>query len=248
MPNESSKTQVAYVGFGVFKSATTALAEATVPSGPLDRHVLDKISGADYGALMSGLNFLGYVDSERRATSSYRDLILASKEENHTKYQALFYETLSIKYADVVGNVDVKTATLAELEKSFKAYGVPAGQMLTKTIRFYVKALTECGANVSPYITKPRPRSPRISTKKNDRQIISSPLNPGFGTHAGGGAGGVVTQVPNGFDRMPVPGLPQAFIQFPLAITPEQVELFSAVVNVLKTFAKGKSGKTEEVP
>jgi hypothetical protein len=239
MSNESSKLQVPYVGFGVFKSAINALAEANVPSGALDRHVLDKISGADHGALMSGLQFLGYVDRDRKATASYRALVNASKEENQTHYQALLYEALSMQYADIIGDVKVETATLAELEKAFKAYGVPAGQMLTKTIRFYVKALTECGAPVSSYITKPRPRSPRTSTKKNDQ---------------GGKGGGEtpfipvppVSSAPKGFERMPVPGLPQAFIQFPLSITPEQVELFSAVVNVLKTFAKGNSGKTED--
>lgn len=239
MPNGSSKVQLPYMSFGVFKSTINTLAEATVPSGPLDRHVLDKLSGADHGALMSGLAFLGYVDKDRKATPEYRELILASKEENQSNYQSLLFEAISTRYADIIGDMNIETGTLAELEKAFKAYGVPQGQMLTKTIRFYIKALNDCGVEVSRHITKPRPRAPRTSTKKTEHGGKSVgegsfiPISPPF------------VAAPNGFERMPVPGLPQAFIQFPLSITLEQVELFSAVVNVLKTFAKGNSGKME---
>ena len=121
MPNEPSKPQVPYVGFGVFKSAINALAEATIPSGPLDRHVLDKISGADHGALMSGLLFLEYIDRDRKATPDYRELILASKEEKQDSYRACLFTALAVHYADIIGEINVETATLAELEKAFKA-------------------------------------------------------------------------------------------------------------------------------
>ncbi len=43
-----------YMSFGILQSATETLATTTVPSGPLDRRVLDGLSGADYGALISG--------------------------------------------------------------------------------------------------------------------------------------------------------------------------------------------------
>jgi hypothetical protein len=235
MASESSKPQLPYMSYGVFTSTNQALAESTVPTGPLDRHVLDKLSGADHGALMSGLYFLGFVDRDRKATAQYRELIRVSKEENRSQFQALLYETLSIKYADIIGDLNVETATLSELEKAFKAYGVPAGQMLTKTIRFYVKALGDCDVSVSPYILKPRPRTPR-TTKK--------PSKGGTTTRAFAQISN--DTAPKGYDRMPVPGLPQAFVQFPLDITTEQVDLFGAVVNVLRTFAKGKSGRGDD--
>jgi hypothetical protein len=213
------------------------LAESTVPTGPLDRRVLDNLSGADHGALISGLRFLGYVDEERRATESYRKLVAASKEPG--KFQELLME-VTPKYDPIVGDLDIEFGTAAQLEKAFRDYGVPQGQMLTKTIRFYIKLLQQVGVSVSPHITKPKPRAARNGTKKPDRR-------------SGGGGGRFIPPLPNtepttpkGFDRMPVPGLPHAYIQFPLDITIEQVDLFGAVVNVLKTFAKGKSGKTEE--
>jgi hypothetical protein len=238
MATDQSKLPPPYMSWGVFKTIVDTLAEATVPTGPLDRRVLDKLSGADHGALMSGLRFLGYVDEDRRATNEYRKLIAASKEP--LKFKELLTETISAKYDPIIGSVDMEFGTAAEVEKAFRDYGVPVGQMLTKTIRFYIKALQEIGVSVSQHITKPKPRTPRNGAKKTTKL-------------AGKGARGTATHtpqehsaVPRGFDRMPVPGLPNAFIQFPLDLTPEQVDLFGAVVNVLRTFAKGKSGKGEE--
>ena len=235
MPTDQSKIAPPYMSYGVFQSAIDTLAESTVPTGALDRRVLDNLSGADHGALISGLRFLGYVDEERRATDSFRKLVAASKEPGN--FQALLLEAL-VKYDPIIGNVDVESGTATQLEKAFRDYGVPQGQMLTKTIRFYIKALQQIGIKVSPHITKPKPRTPRNGAKKTERR---------------GGAGTFIPSqsnaehsIPKGFDRMPVPGLPNAFIQFPLDLTTDQVDLFGAVVNVLRTFAKGKSGKTEE--
>ena len=235
MAKDQSKVAPPYMSYGVFQSAIDTLAESTVPTGALDRRVLDNLSGADHGALISGLRFLGYVDEERRATESFRKLVTASKEPGN--FQALLMEVTS-KYDPIIGGLDVEFGTAAQLEKAFRDYGVPQGQMLTKTIRFYIKLLQQVGVKVSPHITKPKPRVARNGTKKTER---------------GSGGGRFIPPQPNtehatpkGFDRMPVPGLPQAYIQFPLDITIEQVDLFGAVVNVLKTFAKGKSGKVEE--
>jgi len=222
------------MSYGVFKSTIDTLAESTVPTGPLDRRVLHTLSGADHGALISGLRFLGYVDEERRATESFRNLVAASKEP--AKFQGVLMEAIS-KYDPIIGNLDMESGTAAEVEKAFKEYGVPVGQMLTKTIRFYIKALQEVGVTVSHYITKPKPRIPRNGAKKPLKSEAKGAATSTPQQH---------TVVPKGFDRMPVPGLPNAFIQFPLELTIEQVDLFGAVVNVLRTFAKGKSGKMEE--
>ncbi|MGB7134400.1 MAG: hypothetical protein WBD46_03890, partial [Acidobacteriaceae bacterium] len=62
MASESSKVVPPYVTWGVFKSTLDTLGESTVPSGPLDRRVLHWLSGADHGALMSALRFLGLTD------------------------------------------------------------------------------------------------------------------------------------------------------------------------------------------
>jgi hypothetical protein len=225
MPTEQSKIAPPYMSYGVFRSAIDTLAESTVPTGPLDRRVLDNLSGADHGALISGLRFLGYVDDERRATESYRKLVSAAKEP--AKFSELLLEAL-VKYDPIIGGVSVEFGTAAELEKAFREYGVPQGQMLTKTIRFYIKALQEIGVQVSPHITKPKPRTPRNGVKKTGITKI-------FPSQSG-----TEYAAPKGFERMPVPGLPEAFIQYPLNVTEAHCDLFDAVVKVLRVLAKGR--------
>lgn len=238
MASDQSKVSPPYMSYGVFKSAIDTLAESVVPTGPLDRRVLDNLSGGDHAALISGLRFLGYVDEERRATESYRKLVAASKDR--AKFTELLTEAMA-KYDPIIGDLDVEFGTAAELEKAFREYGVSQGQMLTKTIRFYIKLLQEIGVKVSLHITKQKPRVPRTNGKRIGAKPSWTPPSQHLPT-------GETSGPPKGYDRMPVPGLPQAFIQFPLDVTPEQVDLFGAVVNVIKTFAKGKSQKVEDNP
>jgi hypothetical protein len=146
------------MSFGVFTSTIETFANSTVPTGPLDRRVLDGLSGADYGSLISGLRFLGLVDDDRRATEAYRKLVAAYKS-GPSNYHSELIE-LTGRYDSIIGNVDVEHGTASELEKAFRDAGVSSGQMLTKTIRFYVKYLQEVGVSVSPHITKPKRHPP----------------------------------------------------------------------------------------
>src|SRR6266542_5303316 len=152
MANDSPKNPPPYVSFGVFTTIIARLADSVVPSGALDRHVLAPISGADYGALMSGLRFLGLIDEERKATASFRTLVQASKDT--TKFRQTLLGILADQYKPITGTLDLQHGTISELEKAFKEYGVSQGQMLTKTLRFFIKAMGECGVPLSPYITK----------------------------------------------------------------------------------------------
>jgi hypothetical protein len=245
MSKELSKTPPPYMSFGVFKSTIDRLADTTVPSGPLDRRVLHGLSGADYGSLMSGLRFLGFVDQDNKSTASYRELVQVSKD---AQFKPFLIETLNAKYAPIIRDVDIQSGTITELEKAFKEFGVPAGQMLTKTIRFYVKALAECGVEISPHITKPKPRAPRNSIKPK--------VKPESGSGAAQNGGGVgvdanngvsrADSIPNGFARMPVPGISEGFVQYPARLTDAQCEMYAAVVTLLRAYAKGIARGTEE--
>lgn len=236
MAKEPSKNQPPYVSFGVFKTTIEQLAESTVPTGPLDRRVLDGLSGADHGALMSGLSFLGLVDDERKATDQYRNLIHAFK--NTPKYKEDLYNIIVAKYGPIIGTLDLKTGTIAQLEKAFKDYGVAQGQMLTKTVRFFIKALQECGFQVSPHITKPKPRAPRSVAGKNggDKQRIRGAQTERQPRQHDDG-------IPAGAGRMPIPGLVDAFIQYPMNLSEAQCDLFEGVVAVLRQYAKAHAGK-----
>jgi len=240
---KDSKNLPPYVSFGIFKSTIEQLAESTVPTGPLDRRVIDGISGADHGALMSGLRFLGLVDEQRNATSEYRALVEVSKDA--TKFHDVLRQLIATKYQPIIGNVDLRAGTSAQVEKAFRDFGVAQGQMLTKSIRFLIKALQECKFAVSPHITKPKPKTARTNGGRpatdNARTRAKSTASPNPPAESN-------TEAPRGFDRMPLPGVAGAFIQYPADLTSAHCDLLDTVIAVLRAYAKGRSGGKEKKP
>jgi hypothetical protein len=240
----TSSTQPPYVSFGIFNTAIETLAQSIVPTGPLDRRVLDKLSGADYGSLMSGLRFLGLVDDNKKATQTYRELVQASKEGGDSdKYKTALSDIIFAAYQSITGELDLDNGTIAQLERAFKDAGVSQGQMLAKTIRFYLKAVAASGKTISPHITKANKTQRAPASKKNGekRTRVKKP-KPG----GNDGPESDIGQLPSGFERLPLPGVPGAFIQYPAAITDAHCDLFVALVGVLRAHAKGRSGRKEK--
>lgn len=227
---EVPKLQPPYMSFGVFKSTIEALAETIVPSGPLDRRVLKDLSGADYGALISGLRFLGLVDEQRKATQAYRELVELLKDG--PKFKERLLEILAEKYSPVIGKLNLKHGTAAELEKAFKDYGVAQGQMLTKSIRFFLKAFVEAGVTPSPYMTAPKPRVTRTANGASEKNQRKVPI-PREDSEQG---------IPRGYERLPLPGVPNSFIQYPADLTEAHCQILEAMVGVLKTSLKARTG------
>jgi hypothetical protein len=230
-----------YMSYGVFKATIDQLAESVVPTGAIDRRVLDGLSGADYGSLMSGLRFLGLTDEQRKATDRYRELVKASKDPDVFKTALL--NVLSDKYTPIVSQVDIRHGTLAELEKAFKDAGVSPGQMLTKTIRFYIKALQDCGVLVSPHITKPRKP---LATRTNGATRKRTPKTPDVTDRKTQDDQAVPDVAGNGFERLPIPGVAGAFIQYPTGLTEANCDLFDAMIGVLRTYVKGRAATKEK--
>src|ERR1700674_3146714 len=104
MANESSTPQAPYVSYGVFKTTAEQLADTVVPTGPLDRRVLSWLSGADYGALIPALRFLGLIDEDRKVTREYRALIETVKNPEEWKIELL--AVIVVKYEPIVGAFD----------------------------------------------------------------------------------------------------------------------------------------------
>jgi hypothetical protein len=235
----SDNLSAPYMSPGIFKGTLEQLAESTVPTGPLDRRVLDWLSGADYGALMSGMRFLDLVDEQKRATPAFRNLVFSVSDPE--RYSAALRSILSEKYSPIIGDVDITSGTSTQLEKAFKDYGVPAGQMLSKTIRFYVKTLEDVGIQVSKHITKPKPRPARkngekAASKTSDKKIL----------HVTSHAVTIDDKPPKDFERMPIPGIGHAFIQYPVALTEREVTVFEAMVKALRTYAVANKPGQEE--
>ena len=128
-----------YMSAGVFRSTVEAFAESTTPNA-LDRHILSSLSGADYSSLISGLRFLGFVIGDDNAVQeSYRALI-AARKKGEPDYKGSLLSVIKPAYKTIVQGVDIETGSLRQLEKAFRDAGVQSGQMLVKTVRFYIKA------------------------------------------------------------------------------------------------------------
>lgn len=229
-----------YMPIGIFNSTNEKLAETMVPSGPLDRRVLDWLSGADYGSFISGMRFLGLVDGERKATQKYRDLIAALKKDRNS-YVELLMEIAWNAYMPILQQFDWEAGTASELEKLFKDVGVSQGQMLTKTVRFAVKLWQEMGVPVSPHITKPK--APRAaSPKKNGNEP-----RPRRGNKPDVPPPPRDDVAATGYERLPIPGMgANAYIQYPKDLSESDVAMFEAMLTPLRTYAKGRTGKKDK--
>ena len=230
----TEKLAAPYMSYGVFTKSLETFTNTTVPSGAIDRRVLHEYSGADYGALISGLRFLGLVDDKRKATDTYRELVKLWSEP--AKFKERLRLLLGDKYKPILGTLNLTHGTSAELENAFKDYGVATGQMLTKTVRFFLKAAAEAGYTISPFLTAPKPRVKNAATRKtNTRQKTKNEeRNPPDST--------VDVILPQGFERLPLPGMPNSFIQYPTNLTEAHCQILEAMVGVLRTSVKARTG------
>lgn len=242
MPNDETKTPPPYGSYGIFKSVIEQLATATVPSGPLDRRVLHGVSGSDYNALIPGMRFLGLVDKDRKPTETLRELV--KDWQNQDVFKAQMLALLGDKYAPIIGNINLGSGTITELEKAFKDSGVSAGQMLGKTIRFFTKAMSDYGYVLSPYIQNAKPRAAGSAAKKNGEKerVARTPrkTTPVQSNEE--------RQIPTGFQRMPIPGVEDGYIQYPTRLSVTDCDMFEAAVTMLRVYANkmtaGKEKKT----
>lgn len=234
MANEQESLVPPYVGWGVFKGTIDTLADITVPSGPLDRRVLNGLSGANHGALISALRFLGLVDTQRHATDEFRVLIKDSK--NPDKFRERLMALLDEKYKNILERVDIEAGTITQLEKAFKEDGVTQGQMLTKTIRFFVKAYSEAGFTMSPHITRASPKArpaAKVNGAEKARKRGPKPLREGGEENQN-----LEAATPSGFSRLPIPGIENAFIQYPNNLSEQQCAVIEASVGLLRVYVK----------
>src|SRR2546426_11322586 len=107
-----------YMSAGIFRSTVETFAESTTPSA-LDRHVLSHLSGADYSSLISGMRFLGLVDTNGNVQDSYRALV-AARKKGEDSYKGSLKSIIEPAYKEIVKGVDIQHGTLSQIEKAFK--------------------------------------------------------------------------------------------------------------------------------
>lgn len=146
--------------------------KATVVPPVIDSSLTQSMSGGMAGALMSALKFLGLIDANGKVREPLKKLVAAQGTEN---WKTALAAVLDPAYADIIGDLDLQTATPAMLEECFRVRGKATGQVLEKSVRFYLAALAQIERPISPLLSSRKPRSGGASRKGGNRTAQRKP-------------------------------------------------------------------------
>ena len=225
-----------YGTYGTFDKFVEQLSATAVPDH-IDRSMLMSLSGGDQTALLAVLSFLGLMEGDDgKTTESLHRFIQARKTGNDTWKTALS-EIIEASYAPIVGDVNIGTTTRAKITECFRDAGVASGQMMDKSIRFYLKALEQSGSTVSPHFKAMRGRIRRTTGGTTRRKPVRFPPQEPLPLPA---KHSQADQAPDGFSRLPIPGLDGAFIQYPTDLAKGHLFMFEGGIAYLATFVKAR--------
>lgn len=135
----------------------------------IDRSVLNTMSGAVQGHLMSALRYLGLVSQHAVTTEKLASLVNSEGTERERVLSGILKEGYPFIFAEPA--FDLQRATTGQLEEAFRKVGA-SGETIRKCVAFFLGAAKAAGIQVSPYIkTSGITRSPSNKSKK------SSPVN-----------------------------------------------------------------------
>lgn len=138
-----------YLSFKTFQSALENLRTHGLPD-PIDRTTWDSRSGADQAQIVSAFKFLGFIGDGDHPSAVLRQLqkLAANSEEE----KALLEKVIRERYSKVF-DLDLKTATPAQLESAIASYGA-TGTTKDRAVRFFVRTAEYCGVTMSSRLTK----------------------------------------------------------------------------------------------
>lgn len=209
---ESSRPNPPYIPLMTLDNFIGKL-KATVVPPVIDSSLTQSMSGGMSGALMSALRFLGLIEQGGKVRAPLKDLVAAHKTE---KWKAALVAVITPAYKNIVGDLDLMTATPAMLEERFRTNGKCAGQVLEKAVRFYLAALTATDQSISPLLKGRKPRNSGIVRKASRTTRKGSDETPDETQE-------LEEETPPGMRklRLPVPGKHDLVFMVPEDMTPD---------------------------
>jgi hypothetical protein len=241
---DTAKSTPPYVPFPTFKTFIDQISDTVVPT-KVDRHVLSGFSGTARRELIPALKYLGLIADDATTTHALKTLVEA-KKTGKTEWQHALRERLDGSYKDILPQINLENGTIGEVTAAFKAVGCESG-VADKSIRFLLRALQDAGVVVSPHITKRRSGNGQASKKPRPKKSVTPPEEaakdtppkaPPLIVHKNDGR----EPLPAGFERLPIPGRPGAYIQYPTDLEETDCQLFEASILTLRVFLKAKGG------
>jgi Family of unknown function (DUF5343) len=166
---EVSLPKPAYIPLIALDNFIERLKATGIPAviGP---NLTQTMSGGTASALMSALRFLGLVDQSGTPQDSLRKLVAAYDTD---RWKDVLGDLIDRAYADIIGDLDLTTATRSMLDDRFRKNSKAAGQVLDKAARFYLGALEKMQRPVSPHfkVRKARTVAARKIARTKDGKL-----------------------------------------------------------------------------
>ena len=235
--NRNGNNAPPYGTYGTFDKFCEELKNTAVPDH-IDRSMLHKLSGAAQTALLAGLLFLGLIEENDDGTTDSFHRLIKARKESQDAWKAALGEIVTTRYESIVSGMNIETTTKTKIEERFRAAGVSPGQMTTKSVRFYLKAAEQSGGTISPHLRGMRGRIRRTTRGTPRRKAAGHTTPPSQPQQSSPEQFPKADQAPDGFARLPVPGLEGAFIQYPANLTKAHITLLQGGVAYLETSVK----------
>lgn len=165
-----------YIPFKTLRGFVQKLKEAVVPER-VDSSLLRTYSGSVGRKLTAALRFLRLIEDGGHTTEKLHRLV---KSHGTPEWSVMLSEVIGDAYRDVIGDLNLKAATPAQLQERFKEWGVEGGSV-SACVAFYVGAQRASGVELSPHIlNKPRGRGNRNGSRmRRPRSETEAPARVG---------------------------------------------------------------------
>ncbi len=237
--NDDPRTIPPYLPFETFVTALAHFKATAVPGRidktafPSDMHRLQR------GQVQSALKFLSLIDDSENTRPELRKLVAAHGTE---EWGESLVEIVFEKYARLIGDLDLDTATQKQLDDRFHAAGV-SGQMLMKAVRFYLALMTAADLTFSPHLVARRTTGNGAPKKRTPRKPASQNTSGGAKSTRNKETPPQTDALPPGLIEFPIPiGTSASFIRVPRDITTKDIPLVQAIFSAVEALAKQNGG------
>lgn len=196
----------------------------------IDRTVLGTYAGGTQSAILSTMRSLALLHNDDTPTGTLKQLAESEGAERQKLLKQVIRTGYPFLYAQ---GFDLAKASPAMLTEKFAQTGA-SGETLNKCLSFFTAMAKDAGVSLTPFL---KTRKRREGNGK--RSVKAKPATTDTGApHA--------EETPTGFARLPIPGVENAYIQYPNQLTDGNCDMFEAMVGVLRTYAKGRAGKEKK--
>lgn len=220
----------------------------------IDRSMLSTMSGATMTAVLGALEYLELIAAKDGKTQERLVTLIEARRTGGNEWQRELRSVLDAGYEPVVGELEsVPQMTPAKLEECFKDAGVKQGQMMEKSLRFFIKGIQEAGIQLPKHLQTTRSRKakkPKTNNKPKEDGSSDAPKKPESppkdkppsDSRKPPPAAPVANQIPDGFAKQEIPTIPGAYICYPVDMSENDFMLFEAALMFVKAVIQKKGG------